>query len=161
MILNKYGADAVFEKEEVSKPKAGPGEVLIKIAASSVNTVDTMIKKMGKDLPLSPDTPAILGMDLAGTIEEVAEDVTGFAVGDEVYGCVGGLADLQGTLAEYIAADHQLIAKKPQNISMTEAAAIPLVGITAYEGLIRAGIQTGQKTPFFSRSTRQKDFSYF
>lgn len=145
MILNKYGADAVFEKEEVSKPKAGPGEVLIKIAASSVNTVDTMIKKMGKDLPLSPDTPAILGMDLAGTIEEVAEDVTGFAVGDEVYGCVGGLADLQGTLAEYIAADHQLIAKKPQNISMTEAAAIPLVGITAYEGLIRAGIQTGQK----------------
>jgi len=145
MIINKYGEDAVFEKEEVTKPALNPGEVLIKIAASSVNTVDTMIRKMGKDLPLSPDTPAILGMDFAGTIEAVADDVGNFAVGDEVYGCVGGLADLPGTLAEYVAADSRLIAKKPKNITMREAAAIPLVGITAYEGLIRAGVKAGQK----------------
>ncbi len=145
MIINKYGEDAVFEKEEVTVPKVKSGEVLIKIAASSVNTVDTMIRKMGKDLPLAPDTPAILGMDFAGTIESVGENVDDFSVGDEVYGCVGGLADLSGTLAEYVAADSKLIAKKPQNISMSEAAAIPLVGITAYEGLIRAGIKLGQK----------------
>ena len=144
MILSKYGEDAVFEKEALAMPKPGQGEVLIQIAASSVNTVDTMIRKMGKDLPLSPDTPAILGMDFAGTITAVADDVIGFSIGDDVYGCVGGLANLQGTLAEYVAADSKLIAKKPKNISMAEAAAIPLVGITAYEGLIRAGIQKGQ-----------------
>ncbi|MEO0527752.1 MAG: zinc-dependent alcohol dehydrogenase family protein, partial [Bacteroidota bacterium] len=145
MILNKYGEDSVFEEVVVELPNLQLGEVLIKIAASSVNTVDTMIRKMGKDLPLSPDNPAILGMDFAGTIEAVADNVSEFSIGDEVYGCVGGLADLPGTLAEYVAADSKLIAKKPNNISMTEAAAIPLVGITAYEGLIRAGIRSGQK----------------
>lgn len=145
MVINKYGGDSVFESTEISKPTVKKGEVLIKIAASSVNTVDTMIRKMGKNLPLSPDAPAILGMDFAGTIESVAEDVTAFKVGDEVYGCVGGLADLQGTLAEYISADSKLIAHKPKNLSMKEAAAIPLVGITAYEGLKRAGVTGGQK----------------
>lgn len=145
MILNAYGEDAVFEAAEVEKPVAAAGQVLIAIAASSVNTVDTMIRKMGKDLPLSPDTPALLGMDFAGTVEAVGEGVEGFAVGDEVYGCAGGLADLPGTLAEYIAADSRLIAHKAKNLSMREAAALPLVGITAYEGLTRAGIERGQK----------------
>lgn len=145
MLINSYGADAKFEVQEVVVPTPKPGEVLIKIAASSVNTVDTMIRKMGEDLPLSPKAPALLGMDVAGTVEAIGAGVTTFAVGDEVYGCVGGLADLPGTLAEYIAADSNLLAKKPRNLSMKEAAAIPLVGITAYEGLMRAGIQAGQK----------------
>lgn len=145
MILNSYGEDAVFEKQEINKPVLKSGEILIRIAASSVNTVDTMMRKAGKELSFSPDNPAILGMDVAGTIEAVAGDVSAFKEGDEVYGCVGGLADLQGTLAEYVAADHRLIAKKPENLSMAEAAAIPLVGITAYEGLMRAQISSGQK----------------
>jgi NADPH:quinone reductase-like Zn-dependent oxidoreductase len=59
---------------------------LVKIAASSVNTVDTMIRKMGKDLPLSPDTPAILGMDFAGTVEAVGDGVKDYSIGDEIYG---------------------------------------------------------------------------
>ncbi|MEM9821559.1 MAG: zinc-binding dehydrogenase, partial [Bacteroidota bacterium] len=109
------------------------------------NTVDTMIRTMGKDLPLSPDTPALIGMDFAGVIEEIGEGVSDFKVGDEVYGCAGGLASLPGTLAEYIAADIQLIAHKPQKLSMREAAALPLVAITAYEGLERAGVRKGQK----------------
>jgi len=145
MVINTYGADAFFEEQELPIPTLQSGEVLIKIAASSVNTVDTMIRKMGKDLPLSPDTPAILGMDFAGTIEATSDDVHNFVPGDEVYGCVGGLADLPGTLSEYIAADSRLIAKKPRNSTMKEAAALPLVGITAYEGLMRAGITKGQK----------------
>jgi len=144
-MINKYGADSVFEKEEIAKPIAKAGQVLVKIAASSVNTVDTMIRNMGTDLPLSPAAPALLGMDFAGVIESLGEGVQGFAVGDEVYGCAGGLADLPGTLADYIAADSKLIAHKPKNLSMREAAAIPLVGITAYEGLMRAGVKSGQK----------------
>ena len=145
MILNAYGKDAVFEATEIAKPDLSSGHVLIKIAASSINTVDTMIQNMGKDLPLSPDIPALLGMDFAGTVENVGDGVSGFAVGDEVYGCAGGLANLPGTLADYIAADSRLIAHKPSNLSMSEAAALPLVAITAYEGLQRAQIQAGQK----------------
>jgi alcohol dehydrogenase len=146
MILNEYGETAEFKVTELAKPDVKAGHVVVKVAAASVNTVDTMIRQLGqKDLPLSPDLPAVLGMDFAGTIEEVGEGVTGFAPGDEVYGCAGGLADLQGTLAEYMLADARLIAQKPRSISMREAAALPLVGITAYEGLKRAGIRKGQK----------------
>ncbi|MGD1909038.1 MAG: zinc-dependent alcohol dehydrogenase family protein [Leptolyngbyaceae cyanobacterium] len=145
MLVRSYGEDATFEPAEIEPPQVQAGHVLVKIAASSVNTVDTMIRKMGKELPLSPDTPAILGMDFAGTVEAVGEGVSTYAVGDDVYGCAGGLADLPGTLADYIVADANLIAHKPKNLSMREAAALPLVAITAYEGLARAGIQSGQK----------------
>ena len=145
MLINSYGEDAVFESAEIAKPQVKAGHVLVKIAALSVNTVDTMIRKMGKDLPLSPDTPAILGMDFAGKVEAVGEGVSTYSIGDEVYGCAGGLGDLPGTLAEYIVADANLIAHKPKNLSMREAAALPLVAITAYEGLTRAGIKQGQK----------------
>ena len=145
MLISTYGEDAVFEIANVDTPEVKTGHVLVRIAASSVNTVDTMIRRMGKDLPLSPDTPAILGMDFAGSIEAIGDDVDSFSIGDEVYGCAGGLADLPGTLAEYILADCNLIAKKPGNLSMREAAALPLVAITAYEGLIRAGIKQGQR----------------
>ncbi|MDN2481203.1 zinc-dependent alcohol dehydrogenase family protein [Vibrio agarivorans] len=145
MILNEYGDQAHFELEDVAKPTLKSGEVLVKVAASSVNTVDTMIKQLGTALPFSPALPAILGMDFAGTIESIADDVTEFKVGDEVYGCAGGLGELQGSLAEYMPADTRLIAHKPSNLSMKEAAALPLVAITAYEGLGRAQVSAGQK----------------
>jgi len=145
MIINGFGGSEVFEAAELPKPVAEAGQVLVRIAATSVNPVDTMIRAMGKDLPISPEPPAVLGMDFAGTIEAIGEGVTEYAVGDEVYGCAGGLMELQGALAEYMAADAKLIAHKPKNLSMREAAALPLVGITAYEGLTRAGTQAGQK----------------
>lgn len=145
MILNQYGENAAFQAAELPKPVVKAGHVLVRIAATSVNTVDTMIRQMGQDLPLSPALPAVLGMDFAGTIEAIGEGVSGFAPGDEVYGCAGGLADLQGTLAEYMLADARLIAHKPKSLSMREAAALPLVGITAYEGLQRAGTHAGQR----------------
>ncbi len=145
MVVREFGGPEVFEQAEWPKPEVKPGHLLISIAASSVNTVDTMIRQMGTDLPLSPAAPALLGMDFAGTVEAVGEGVSDYAVGDEVYGCAGGLADLPGTLAEYIVADAKLVARKPNTLSLREAAALPLVGITAYEGLMRAGITAGQK----------------
>ncbi|WP_299472682.1 zinc-dependent alcohol dehydrogenase family protein [uncultured Roseibium sp.] len=145
MSLGNYGADSVFKLTEIEKPVAKPGHVLVRIAATSVNTIDTMIRNIGTDLPLSPALPAVLGMDFAGTVEAVGEGVTEFEAGDEVYGCAGGLMELQGTLAEYICADARLIAHKPKALSMREAAALPLVGITAYEGLTRANVTKGQK----------------
>ncbi len=145
MTLDTYGADAKFLVRDQPTPSPAADQVLIRVAATSVNTVDTMIRNMGTDLPLSPQLPAVLGMDFAGTVEAVGENVTSFVPGDEVYGCAGGLADLQGALAEYMVADARLIAHKPKSLSMREAAAIPLVGITAYEGLQRAGLRAGQR----------------
>lgn len=145
MVLKAYGEAAEFDAVQLPDPGVKLGEVLVRIGATSVNTVDTMIKQMGTDLPLSPELPALLGMDFAGTVEAVGEGVDGFAAGDEVYGCAGGLADLPGALAELMAVDARLIAKKPQSLTMREAAALPLVGITAFEGLTRAGVKPGQK----------------
>ena len=146
MIINKFGTSDVFEAADIAKPEVTAGHILVKVAATSVNTVDTMIRQMGAELGgLAPALPGVLGMDFAGTVDAVGPGVTEFAVGDEVYGCAGGLADLQGALAEYMLADVKLVAHKPKTISMREAAALPLVGITAYEGLVRAGVSQGQK----------------
>lgn len=145
MVLNEYGPETSFVKTDMPRPEAGPGQVLVRVKATSVNTIDMMIKNLGTDLPLSPALPAVLGMDFAGIIEAVGAGVSGFAVGDEVYGCAGGLADLQGALAEFMPADARLIAHKPKSLSMREAAAMPLVGITAWEGLHRAGAGAGHK----------------
>tara|TARA_R110001606_G_scaffold399222_2_gene582365 strand:+ start:13796 stop:14782 length:987 start_codon:yes stop_codon:yes gene_type:complete len=145
MIIKQFGGPEKFEMADIPKPEIKPGHVLVRVEASSVNTVDIMIREFGDDLPIAPPLPAVLGMDFAGIIEAVGEGVTGFFEGDEVYGCAGGLVDLQGSLTEYMLADSRLIARKPNNISMREAAALPLVGITAYEGLMRAGITSGKQ----------------
>jgi NADPH2:quinone reductase len=153
MIINKFGSSDVFETAEIAKPEVKTGHVLVKVVATSVNTVDTMIRQLGDDLvPLAPALPSVLGMDFAGTVESIGEGVTEFKIGDDVYGCAGGLANLAGALAEYMLADEQLIAYKPKSISMREAAALPLVGITAYEGLVRAGVTKGQKVLVHSGS---------
>jgi len=145
MIITKFGPSDAFEQAELPKPELKAGHVLVKVAASSVNPVDYKIREAGEALPFAPELPGVLGMDFAGTVEAVGEGVENFKVGDEVYGCAGGLADLQGSLAEYMLADAQLVAHKPKNLSMQEAAALPLVAITAFEGLQRAGVSAGQK----------------
>ena len=144
-IINEFGGPNVFEMAELPKPEVKPGHALVRIVATSVNTVDTMIREMGKALPISPELPAVLGMDFSGVVEVLGEDVTEYNEGDEVYGCAGGLMALQGALAEFMLVDVRLIAHKPANLTMREAAAIPLVGITAYEGLQRAGVREQQR----------------
>lgn len=87
--------------------------------------------------------PAILGCDFAGTVEAVGSGVIGFQIGDAVYGCAGGVKGHGGSLAEYIAADARLIAHKPTSLSFREAAALPLVSITAWDAMERAGVKAG------------------
>ena len=83
---------------------------------------------------------------MAGVIEAVGDKVNNFKVGDEVYACAGGVKGTSGALAEYMLADANLVAHKPKSLTMVEASALPLVSITAWEGLIdRAKIQSGQK----------------
>lgn len=140
MTIRHFGGSDVFEMAEVPNPQIIPGHVVVRVVASSVNPVDYKIRELGEALPFSPKLPAILGMDFAGIVETVGEGVTDYHVGDEVYGCAGGLGNLPGSLAEYILADARLIAHKPKSLSMIETAALPLVSITAYEGLTRAGL---------------------
>jgi NADPH2:quinone reductase len=133
LFTNTYESDFVSTEIEIPTPKSG--EVLIKIHASGVNPIDNKIR-IGVSPYASPVLPAILGTDLAGVVEAIGKDVTDFKVGDEVYGLAGGVLGLQGTLAEYTAVDAALLALKPKNLSMKEAAAVPLVLLTAWEGLI-------------------------
>jgi len=119
--------------------------VLVRVRASGVNPLDTKIRA-GKAAHAKQPLPAVLGLDMAGVVEEVGRGVTAFRPGDEVYGMVGGVGGLQGTLAEIVAANADLIALKPKSLSMREAAALPLITITAWEGIVdRAKVHAGQK----------------
>lgn len=135
-IIKQFGEPSVFELVDLPKPQLTPGHVLIKIHATSVNQIDCKIRR-GLVPAISPDFPAILHGDVAGVIEAVADDVKNFKVGDEVFGCAGGLKGSGGALAEFMLADTKLIAKKPQSLSMAETAALPLVSITAWEALFK------------------------
>ncbi|HEV2674961.1 MAG TPA: zinc-dependent alcohol dehydrogenase family protein [Aliidongia sp.] len=142
-ILETHGA--VFRVAPIARPVAAAGQVLVRIEASGVNPLDTKIHA-GEAAHARHPLPAILGIDLAGVVEAVGPGVSGFRRGDEVYGMTGGVGGLQGSLAEYAAVDARLLAPKPANLSMREAAALPLIFITAWEGLVdRAKIQAGQK----------------
>jgi NADPH:quinone reductase len=134
-----------FTLTEVPLPTVSPGQVLVRIKASGVNPLDTKVRA-GQAGHARVELPAILGMDMAGVVEAVGPGVTAFHPGDEVYGMVGGIGGLQGTLAEFAAVDADLLAIKARNLSMREAAALPLVFITAWEGLVdRAQVHSGQK----------------
>jgi NADPH:quinone reductase len=143
-VIEEFGGPEVFEEREMLKPEARAGHVLIRVEATSVNPVDYKIRQGA--VPAGPAFPAVLHGDVAGVIEEVGEGVSKFSAGDEVYGCAGGFAGLPGgALSEYLLADADLVARKPESLSMREAAALPLVAITAWESLIdRAGIGPGE-----------------
>ena len=144
ILLKEHGGVEGFSVEEIPEPEIRPGHLLVKVAASSVNPVDYKIRQ--GLLPVGPVLPGILHGDMAGTITQVGEGVEGFEAGDEVYGCVGGFKGMPGVLSEYVLIDPRLVAKKPSNLSMVEAAALPLVGITAWNALIdRARVCEGQR----------------
>lgn len=142
-ILETHGGS--FRVTRIARPEPGPGQVLVRIAASGVNPLDTKIRA-GTAAHARHPLPAILGIDLAGTVEALGAGVDGFRRGDEVYGMTGGVGGHQGSLAEFAAVDARLLARKPSNLSMREAAALPLVAVTAWEGLVdRAHVAPGQK----------------
>jgi NADPH:quinone reductase-like Zn-dependent oxidoreductase len=133
-----------FRHIDTPKPSPVPNEVLVKIQASAVNPLDTKIRAGAAGHARHP-FPAILGIDMAGVVEAVGAAVQGLRPGDEVYGMTGGVGGVQGSLAEYAAVDADLLAQKPHAISMREAAALPLIVITAWEGLVdRARVSAGQ-----------------
>jgi NADPH:quinone reductase-like Zn-dependent oxidoreductase len=137
--------DTPLRLASIKRPVPGPSQVLVRISASGVNPLDGKIRS-GQAAHARQPLPTVLGMDLAGTIEALGEGVSGWLAGDEVYAMATGIGGVQGSLAEYAVVDARLLARKPCNLSMREAAGLPLVLITAWEGLVdRAGVRAGQK----------------
>lgn len=134
----------LFQFQDVAKPSIKPGHLLVKVCATSVNPIDCKIRS-GAVPGLIPTFPAILHGDVAGVVEEVAADVQDFRVGDEVLAYAGGMGGIAGALAEYMLVAAKAAVKKPSIISMREAAALPLVTITAWNALFqRAQLRAGQ-----------------
>lgn len=143
-VINHFGDASVFELVEMPKPVITSGKVLIKVMATSVNPIDCKIRS-GAVPDIAPYFPAVLHGDVAGIVEAVAEDVTAFKKGDEVYGYAGGVRGQNGALAEYLLADARVMQKKPKNASFAQAAALPVVSITAWLALFeRATLKKGQ-----------------
>jgi len=112
MPCSSKGRGENFRKVELPRPTPGPNQVVVNIHASGVNPLDVKIRA-GKAEHARQPLPAVLGLDMAGTVEEIGSGVEAFDPGDEVYGMVGGVGGMQGTLAEVIVADADLLALKP------------------------------------------------
>jgi NADPH:quinone reductase-like Zn-dependent oxidoreductase len=142
IVLNTFGAP--LTQQDIARPAAGPGQVLVKVHASGVNPLDSKIAA-GKADHARAVLPAVLGIDLAGVVDSVGDGVQGFAPGDRVYGMTGGIGGVAGSLADYAAVDARLLARMPEQLPMRDAAALPLIFITAWEGLVdRARVSAGK-----------------
>jgi NADPH2:quinone reductase len=145
ILMTDKGAPDVLQLAEIPEPEIShPEEVKIKIRAASVNPIDTKVRRNGGFYQQQP-LYTVLGCDGSGVIVSVGDKVTVYKAGDEVWFCNGGLGKDLGNYAEYTVIDSRWIALKPENITFIEAAAMPLVLITAWGALFEKGnLQTGQ-----------------
>ncbi|UZJ79931.1 NADP-dependent oxidoreductase [Fictibacillus sp. KU28468] len=144
VVINEYGGRDQLVEKKVNDPKPGPKDILIEIHATSINPVDWKIREGYLRDNLSFTFPIILGWDAAGVVKETGSSVTKFKPGDEVF--TRPATERDGTYAELLAADEELVAFKPKNLTYEEAASIPLVGLTAWQCLVEfAHIQEGQR----------------
>lgn len=146
IVYEKYGPPDVLHLREVDKPTPNDDQILVKVAAASVNaldwhmlTADIFLVRLGGGF-LKP-VHQTLGADVAGTVEAVGKNITRFKPGDEVFGGIG-----HGGFAEFALAQEEELVHKPANLSFEQAAAVPVAGLTALQGLRDAGkIQAGQE----------------
>ena len=143
-ILDRYGSKVALRLAETADPAVRENDVLVQIHAAGVNLLDSKLRSGEFKLILPYRPPFVLGHDLAGVVLRVGSRVTRFKPGDEVY---ARPADHHiGTFAELIAVREEDLALKPKNLTMVEAASIPLVGLTAWQALVERGqLQRGQK----------------
>lgn len=138
--VSRYGKIEKLHLSEVAKPVINDNQVLVEIHAASVNQIDAKIKSGEFKMVMPFKPPFTIGHDVAGVITQVGAKVSQVKIGDEVY------ASIMGAFAEFIAIKENELALKPKNISMEEAASIPLVGLTAWQVLVEKGnLKKGQK----------------
>ena len=143
-IIKRYGKKEELHLTEIAESVVNENDVLVQVHSAGVNLLDSKIRNGEFKLILPYKTPFTLGHELAGIVTKVGSKVSKFKVGDEVY---SRPADHRiGTFAEYISVNESDLAIKPKNLTMEEAASIPLVGLTAWQALIeKANLQKGQK----------------
>jgi NADPH:quinone reductase-like Zn-dependent oxidoreductase len=144
IVYHSYGDESVLALEEVPDPKVSADRALVKIHAAGVNPVDYHVRNGLMDPVLDVQFPVVPGWDMAGTVERIGYTAEGFAEGDEVLGYVTMDFLHHGTYAEYIAAPLRTLVRKPAELGWEEAAALPLAGLTAYQALLKVGIEPGQ-----------------
>ncbi|GAA3726512.1 NADP-dependent oxidoreductase [Salinactinospora qingdaonensis] len=137
IVYDEYGGPEVLRLAEVADPKVGPDSVLVRAKAASVNPVDWKLREGGLDAFMDTVFPAIPGWDVAGVVEQPGIAVPEFAPGDEVIGYVRKDVVGGGTYAELVAAPVRTLARKPANVTWTQAASLPLAGLTAYQALLK------------------------
>lgn len=143
-LIDRYGRKEMGRIGDVPQPALRDDDVLIRVHAASVNALDAKIRTGEFKAILPYQLPLILGNDLAGTVERVGAAVRQFKPGDEVYARPDD--DRIGTFAEFIAVKAASLALKPANLSMVEAASLPLVALTAWQALVETGqLKAGQK----------------
>ena len=150
MMLPRFGGADEFRLEQIERPVPKSGEVLVRIAGTSVNPAD--VKARAGELPqmFPPESlPLLLGFDASGRIEALGAGVTNWKIGDAVYGFPGadpGKLDGRGTFAQYVCLREDEIAAAPQSLSLVEAGAVPLASMTAWHGLMTQGeLKSGQR----------------
>ncbi|MEV5965097.1 NADP-dependent oxidoreductase [Kribbella sp. NPDC051952] len=140
-----FGGPEVLHVVEVERPTPLPTEVLVRVHAAGVNPVDAKTRAGQGVAGILGDPPFILGWDVSGVVEEIGHGVHTLAVGDEVYG-MPWFPRAASAYAEYVTAPSRHFARKPANLSHTDAAAVPLAGLTAYQILtVLAGVQKDQR----------------
>lgn len=141
--IHKYGRPRVLTYEDAPRPEPKEDELLVRVHAAGVNPADWQIRS-GRRSKLKKPFSLILGFDVSGVVEAVGKSVTGFQVGDTVYGWV----DVRkgGAYAEYVTAPVSDIAYKPRSLDHIQAAALPVIALTAWQALFGAGqLSAGQK----------------
>ncbi|MFI6698961.1 zinc-binding dehydrogenase [Streptomyces sp. NPDC050509] len=137
------GADTAFAARELSMPSPGPGQVLVRVMATSVNPLDLQTRR--GDYRDQVALPAVIGNDVSGVVVETGTGAGDYRPGDEVWYLAPVFAG-QGTYAEFHVVDQALVARKPSRLSHVEAAGLALVGVTAWEALVeRAGVRAGER----------------
>ena len=136
-----YGGPEQQDFWDEPKPTPGPSELLIAVKAAGVNPVDVKLRSGAYQAFMPVEFPSVIGQEAAGVVEEVGQDVEGFAVGDEVLGIT---APGSGGFAEYTLLTAADTTKKPVHVSFTDAAVLPTAGVTAYAGVQQVGLTEGQ-----------------
>jgi NADPH:quinone reductase-like Zn-dependent oxidoreductase len=142
--FHDFGGPEVLRYEDVEQPIPGSGQVRIHVAATSFNPIDTGVRAGNMRGPMPVALPHTPGRDVAGTVNALGEDVDGLEVGDEVVGFLPMVDD--GAAAEYILMQAELVTPAPRSIPLPDAAALPLVGLTAWQALFDHGkLAAGQR----------------
>ena len=137
-VYRSFGGPEVLDIVEVAKPKIFADQIRVRIKSAALNPADLGFQAGAVDALVDSWFPVIPGWDMAGIVEEVGSSTTGFQPGDEVIGFVRGAIQHYGTYAEQIAAEPRQLARKPANFDWSQAAGLPLAGLTAYRAVVHA-----------------------